>query len=286
MGQHIREVIAEASGQIKAASQRMRGKVSSFSTGFVDLDTVTSGFQQGSLIVIAGRPSMGKTCLALNVAVHAALNDSRSVAIFSLGENGTGLAKRMISSISDINVSNLSCGQLEAGEWSRMADAMERLDNASIYFDDTPRLSIQELIERARTIHTQSNPLGLIIVDALQMLKSDETVEINNRSEALTQAARLLKLLAKELHIPILLTSQVKSAVENRPDRRPSLLDLSEDIYRYSDLAISIYRDEVYDSASQDEGYAELLIHQNKNGPTGMVRLKFSGEFARFENCF
>ncbi len=283
MRKHIGEAIIEASNQIHAASKLKLGEIGGLATGFPDLDYFTSGLQPGSLTVVAGRPQMGERCFALNVAQHVALEQSKSVAIFSLELSGAQLAKCMIGATGKINIHALLRGKLEDDDWSRMAEASSRLGEAPLYIDDTAGLSVQELTGRAREMH-QNTKLDLIIVDCLQFLKNGSDDESVSQSKSRVEAAEMLKALAEELHVPILLTSQVSRAVENRSNHRPLIADLSDDIERNADVIMFIYRDEIYNSASSDAGSADVIIRKNKYGQTGSMRLKFVEEISSFAN--
>jgi len=253
-------------------------------TGLVDLDAITSGLQPSDMIVVAGRPAMGKTTLALNIAEHIAIECRLPVAIFSMEMPGTQLATRFISSIGRIDQSKIRSGRLSDEDWQRLTAAMGKLYDAPIYIDETPGLNPIDLRARCRRLARQCGKLGLIVIDYLQLMSS--TRESDNRAAELSDISRSVKSLAKELHVPIIALSQLNRSLEQRPNKRPVMSDLRESgaIEQDADIIMFIYRDEVYNPDSPDKGTAELIIGKHRNGPTGMVRITFIGESTRFEN--
>ncbi|THF57717.1 replicative DNA helicase [Pseudothauera rhizosphaerae] len=253
-------------------------------TGLVDLDGLTSGLQPSDMIVVAGRPAMGKTTFALNVAEHIAVECRLPVAIFSMEMPGTQLATRFISSIGRIDQSKIRSGRLGDEDWQRLTAAMGKLYDAPIYIDETPGLNPIDLRARCRRLARQCGKLGLIVIDYLQLMSS--TRDGDNRAAELSEISRSVKSLAKELHVPIIALSQLNRSLEQRPNKRPVMSDLRESgaIEQDADIIMFIYRDEVYNPDSPDKGSAELIIGKHRNGPTGMVRLTFIGESTRFEN--
>ena len=255
-------------------------------TGFTDLDSMTSGMQPGELIIVAGRPSMGKTALAINIAEHVALEGARPVAIFSMEMGGTQLAMRMIGSVGLLNQHTLRTGRLEDDDWSRMTHALGRLNDAPIFIDETAALNAMELRSRARRLHRQNGGLGLIVVDYLQLMSAPSSKASENRATEISEISRSLKALAKELHVPVMALSQLNRSLEQRPNKRPMMSDLRESgaIEQDADLILFIYRDEVYNPDSPDKGRAEIIIGKQRNGPIGKVELTFRGEYTRFDN--
>lgn len=262
---------------------RMDSPITGVSTGFEDMDDMTSGLQAADLIVLAGRPSMGKTSLAMNIAENAAVGHKVPVAIFSMEMPGQQLAMRMMASLGRINAHKVRTGKLDDDDWPRLTSAINMLAEAPIYIDDTPALNPMELRTRARRLHREHG-LGLIIVDYLQLMQTSENNE--NRATEISNITRALKGLAKELSIPMIALSQLNRSLEQRPNKRPVMSDLRESgaIEQDADVIVFIYRDEVYNEESVDKGTAEIIIGKQRNGPTGTVRLTFLGEYTRFEN--
>jgi len=261
--------------------------VTGIATGFTDLDRMTSGLQPGDLVIVAGRPSMGKTAFSINIAEHVALEVNKPVAIFSMEMGGTQLAMRMIGSVGKLNQHTLRTGKLEDDDWSRMTHALGRLNDAPIFIDETAALNSLELRSRARRLHRQTNGLGLIVIDYIQLMSSTSSKGGENRATEISEISRSLKGLAKELQIPVIALSQLNRSLEQRPNKRPIMSDLRESgaIEQDADLILFIYRDEVYNPDSQDKGLAEIIIGKQRNGPIGTIGLTFRGEFTRFENA-
>lgn len=260
--------------------------VTGLATGFTDLDRDTAGLQPGDLIIVAGRPSMGKTAFAINIAEHAALELNKPVAIFSMEMGGTQLAMRMIGSVGKLNQHHLRTGRLEDDDWSRMTHALGRLNDAPIFIDETAALNALELRSRARRLHRQNNGLGLIVIDYLQLMSAPASKASENRATEISEISRSLKALAKELQVPVMALSQLNRSLEQRPNKRPVMSDLRESgaIEQDADLILFIYRDEVYNPDSPDKGKAEIIIGKQRNGPIGKIELTFRGEYTRFEN--
>jgi len=260
--------------------------VTGIATGFADLDSKTSGLQPGDLIIVAGRPSMGKTAFSLNIAENVALDENRPVAVFSMEMGGAQLVMRMIGSVGKLNQHTLRTGQLEDDDWSRMTHALGRLNDAQIFIDETPGLNALELRSRARRLHRQNGGLGLIVVDYLQLMSAVSGKASENRATEISEISRSLKGLAKELHVPVIALSQLNRSLEQRPNKRPVMSDLRESgaIEQDADLILFIYRDEVYNADTNDKGKAEIIIGKQRNGPIGTVELMFRGEYTRFEN--
>ena len=255
-------------------------------TGFIDLDRMTSGLQAGDLVVLAARPSMGKTAFAINIAEHVALNEGLPVAVFSMEMGAAQLAVRIVGSIGRINQGHLRTGKLTDDEWPRLTEAIERLRTVSLHIDETPGLTPSELRANARRLARQCGKLGLIVVDYLQLM-SGSSSEGDNRATELGEISRGLKMLAKELQCPVIALSQLNRSVEQRTDKRPMMSDLRESgaIEQDADIIMFIYRDEYYTKdACKEPGVAEIIIGKQRNGPTGTVKLAFLNMLTRFES--
>ena len=252
-------------------------------TGFDDLDRMTAGLQPSDLIIVAGRPSMGKTTLAVNFAENAAIKHQLPVAIFSMEMPGEQLALRMMSSLGHIDQHKIRTGRLEDDDWPRLTSAVSLLDSAPIFVDDTPSLSPVELRSRARRLKREHN-LGMIVIDYLQLMQVSNSRE--NRATEISEISRNLKALAKELEVPVVALSQLNRSLEQRTDRRPVMSALRESgaIEQDADVIMFIYRDEVYNEDSPQKGLAEVIIGKQRNGPIGKCLLTFRGQFTRFEN--
>ncbi len=259
------------------------GKVTGIPTGFNDFDELTAGLQPADLIIVAARPAMGKTALALNMAEYAALKTKKAVAVFSMEMSASQLAFRLISSLGRINQQHLRTGDLQEEEWPRVTSAITLLSEAKIFIDDTPALSPSELRARARRLKREHD-LGLIVIDYLQLMQVPGNKE--NRATEISEISRGLKALAKELNIPVVALSQLNRSLESRTDKRPLMADLRESgaIEQDADVIVFIYRDEYYNQDSTEKGVAEIIIGKQRNGPTGTVRLTFLGQFTKFEN--
>jgi len=256
-------------------------------TGFADLDRMTSGLQAGDMIVLAARPSMGKTSFAVNIAEHVALNEGLPVAIFSMEMGAAQLAVRIVGSIGRVNQGNLRTGKLTDEEWPRLTEAVERLRTVSLHIDETPGLSPGELRANARRLARQCGKLGLIVVDYLQLMSgSGSAASSDNRATELGEISRGLKMLAKELQCPVIALSQLNRSVEQRTDKRPMMSDLRESgaIEQDADIIMFIYRDDYYNKDSKEPNVAEVIIGKQRNGPTGTVKLYFQKNQTRFEN--
>jgi len=261
-------------------------EVTGIPTGFADLDRMTSGLQPGDLVIVAGRPSMGKTAFSINIAENVALDTDKAVAIFSMEMGAAQLAMRMLGSVGRLNQHDLRTGRLGDDDWARLTHALGRLNDAPVHIDETPGLSALELRARSRRLHRQHDGLGLIVVDYLQLMSSPAGKASENRATEISEISRSLKALAKELHVPVIALSQLNRSLEQRPNKRPVMSDLRESgaIEQDADLILFIYRDEVYNPESADKGKAEIIIGKQRNGPIGKVDLTFRGEFTRFEN--
>ena len=253
-------------------------------TGFVDLDRMTSGFQAGDLVIVAWRPSMGKTALALNISQHVTLDAGLPIGIFSMEMGAGQLAMRLLSSLGKINAHDLRTGQLAEDDWRKLTNAVGRLSEAPIHIDETPGLNSLELRARARRLHRQYGQLGLIVIDYLQLMSSSRQGE--NRATEISEISRSLKGLAKELNVPVMALSQLNRSLEQRPNKRPVMSDLRESgaIEQDADTILFIYRDEVYNPDTLDKNKAEIIIGKQRNGPTGTVMFTWNGKHTKFSN--
>ena len=256
-------------------------------TGFYDFDRMTAGLQPGDLIVLAARPSMGKTALAINIAEHVALNEGLPVAVFSMEMGAAQLAVRIVGSIGRIDQGHLRTGRLTDEEWPRLSEAIERLRTISLHIDESPGLNSSEVRANARRLSRQYGQLGLIVVDYLQLMSGNGGNDNENRATELGEISRGLKMLARELKCPVIALSQLNRSVEQRPDKRPMMSDLRESgaIEQDADIIMFIYRDEYYTKeACKEPGVAEVIIAKQRNGPTGTVKLAFLRNITKFEN--
>lgn len=253
-------------------------------TGFVDLDRMTSGMQGGDLIIVAGRPSMGKTSFSMNIGEHVAIEEGLPVAVFSMEMGAVQLAMRMLGSVGLLDQHRMRTGKLIAEDWPRVTHAVQLMQDAQVYIDESPALSPMEVRARARRLARQCGQLGLIIIDYLQLMSGNGSGE--NRATEVSEISRSLKGLAKELNCPLIALSQLNRSLEQRPNKRPVMSDLRESgaIEQDADVILFIYRDEVYNPDSPDKGTAEIIIGKQRNGPIGSVRLTFQGSSTRFLN--
>ncbi len=258
--------------------------ITGISTGFVDLDGKTSGLQPGDLIIVAGRPSMGKTAFSLNIGEHVAVEEGHAVAVFSMEMGATQLAMRLLGSVGRLDQHRLRTGRLTDEDWPRLTYAVEKMQNAQLFIDETPALSSMEVRARCRRLARQCGQLGLVIIDYLQLMGSSSPGE--NRATEISEISRSLKGLAKELNCPVIALSQLNRSLEQRPNKRPVMSDLRESgaIEQDADVILFIYRDEVYNPDSPDKGTAEIIIGKQRNGPIGTVRVTFLGMYTKFEN--
>jgi replicative DNA helicase len=253
-------------------------------TGYADLDNLTSGLQAADLIIVAGRPSMGKTTLAMNIAEHVAIKSRCPVLIFSMEMPGEAIVMRLLSSLCRIDQLRIRTGKLADEDWPRISSTVSMLSDAPLFIDDTPGLSPAEMRARARRLAKENGQLGLIVVDYLQLMQVPGYNE--NRTSEISEISRSLKSLAKELKVPVIALSQLNRGLEQRADKRPVMSDLRESgaIEQDADLILFIYRDEVYNENSPDKGSAEIIIAKQRNGPIGKLRLTFMGQYTCFEN--
>ena len=259
------------------------GTFTGIPSGFTDFDKMTSGLQPADLVIVAGRPSMGKTTFAMNLAENAAIDAGVGVAVFSMEMPAESLTLRMLSSLGRINQTKVRSGQLDEDDWPRLTSAVSILNEAKLFIDDTPALSPTEMRARVRRLKRKHN-IGLIVVDYLQLMQVKGGAE--NRVNEISEISRGLKALAKEMNVPVIALSQLNRGLEQRPNKRPVMSDLRESgaIEQDADLIVFIYRDEVYNEDSPDKGTAEIIIGKHRNGPLGTARLTFIGQYTKFEN--
>jgi len=279
----IKNLLTKAVNRIELLYER-DDPITGVSTGFNDLDDMTSGLQPADLVVIAGRPSMGKTSFAMNIAENVAIKSKLPVAVFSMEMPGEALTLRMISSLGRIDQHRVRTGRLEDPEWARLTSAVSLLAEAPIFIDDMAALTPTEVRARARRLVREAGSLGLIVIDYLQLMQAPSEGE--TRATEISIISRSLKALAKELNVPVIALSQLNRNLEQRPNKRPVMSDLRESgsIEQDADIVIFIYRDEVYNEDSPDKGIAEIIIGKQRNGPIGTVRLTFLGQYTKFEN--
>jgi replicative DNA helicase len=257
--------------------------ITGIATGFDQFDENTSGLQKGDFVIVAGRPSMGKTSLAMNIAEYAVIQKQETVAIFSMEMPSHQLTMRMLSSIGRINQQNIRTGKLTDEDWPRLTSAVSMLSESKLFIDDSAALTPTEIRARARRLKREHG-LSLIVIDYLQLMQVTGSGE--NRTNDVSEISRSLKALAKELEVPVIALSQLNRSLESRPDKRPQMSDLRESgaIEQDADLIVFIYRDEVYNEDSPDKGTAEIIVAKQRNGPIFKTRLTFLGQYTRFEN--
>ncbi len=284
--QHINPLLTQVVERIQELHDRDNpSEITGIPTGYHDLDNRTSGLQPGDLLIVAGRPSMGKTSFALNMAEHVAIEVGLPVAVFSMEMGGSQLAMRMLSSVGKLDAHRVRTGRLNDDEWARLSFALGKMHEAPLYIDETPALNPIDLRARARRLYRQCGKLGLIVIDYLQLMSAANGGG-ENRATEISEISRSLKGLAKELSVPVIALSQLNRSLEQRPNKRPVMSDLRESgaIEQDADVIMFIYRDEVYHPDTPDKGTAEIIIGKQRNGPIGTVRLAFLGEYTRFEN--
>lgn len=285
--QSMESILPEVSEHIsKLYNRHDPHDITGLSSGFLDIDHMTSGFQKGELIIVAGRPSMGKTSFAMNIAEHVALKEGGPVAIFSLEMSASQIALRMLGSVAKINQQKMRTGRLTDQDWFNFGEGISKLNQAPIYIDDQPGINILELRARTRRLYRKVGRLELIVIDYLQLMSGSSRNNDENRAQEVGEISRALKSLARELDVPVIALSQLNRGVESRKDRRPMMSDLRESgsIEQDADLIFFIYRDEVYEKESNKKGIAEIIIGKQRNGPIGTVEVAFIGEHTRFEN--
>ncbi len=262
-----------------------RDSLSGLSTGFYDLDEMTSGWNRSDLVILAARPSMGKTAFVLNLAQHAGVQEGAPVAVFSLEMSKEQLVQRLLCSEARLDMNKLRTGLLHTNDWSSLADAMGRLGEAPIYIDDTPAVTVLDIRAKCRRLKTELKDLGLIVIDYIQLMQGRKGGS-DNRVQEVAEISRGLKTMARELNVPVIALSQLSRAVESRPNKRPMLSDLRESgsIEQDADIVMFIYRDEYYNPESEHKGEAEIIIAKQRNGPVGTVELLYQASITRFLN--
>lgn len=281
----IEPLLTQVVGRIQELFERANpSDVTGVPTGFVDVDKMTSGLQPGDLIIVAGRPSMGKTTFAVNIGEHVAVEQGLPVAVFSMEMGAPQLALRMLSSIGRIDQQRLRTGRLQDDDWPKLTAAIQKMHDAPMYIDETPALNSLELRARARRLARTCGKLGLIVIDYLQLMSSATQGE--NRATEISEISRSLKALAKELQVPVIALSQLNRTVEQRADKRPVMSDLRESgaIEQDADVIFALYREEFYNPDTTEKGVAEVLVLKQRNGPTGRLNLRFAGANTRFDN--
>lgn len=279
---NIRDIVIQSLDNIEAAS-RNKGAVTGIATGFYDLDYKTAGLQPSDLILLAARPSMGKTAFVLNIAEHIAVKNKITTAIFSLEMSKTQLVNRILSINSRVDAQVLRTGNLEDSDWANLMESARIIGESGLIIDDTPGISITELRSKCRKFKLEQN-LGLVIIDYLQLMSASGRSE--SRQQEISEISRSLKALAREINCPVVALSQLSRAVEKRDDKRPMLSDLRESgaIEQDADVVMFIYRDEYYNKESPEAGITEIIIAKQRNGPTGTVKLGWQAEYTKFVN--
>jgi len=279
----INPLLQAALGRIEELIQS-GGAITGISTGFIELDNMTSGLQDSDLVIVAGRPSMGKTAFAMNLVEHAVLNQKKPILVFSMEMPADSLIIRMLSSIGRIDQTRLRNGKLEQEDWPKLSAAVTKLKDVPLYIDDTPALTPTEIRSRARRVAREHGGLGMIMVDYLQLMQVAGSSD--GRTAEISEISRSLKAIAKEFKVPMVALSQLNRSLEQRPNKRPVNSDLRESgaIEQDADVIMFIYRDEVYHEESEEKGIAEIIIGKQRNGPIGICRLAFIGQYTRFEN--
>lgn len=281
--QGIAEVLSKTVERIEKLFES-DSPITGISSGFSDFDRLTSGLQESDLIIVAGRPSMGKTTFAMNMAEYIGMKNDKPVLIFSMEMPAEQLAMRMLASLGRIEMQRIRSGQLDDGDWPRLSSAIAMMSEKKIFIDDSGALGPGDIRARARRIAREHGDLGAIVIDYLQLMRVPGNSE--HRAAEISEISRSLKSLARELNVPVIALSQLNRSLEQRTDRRPMMSDLRESgaIEQDADLIVFIYRDEVYNKESPAKGTAEIIIAKQRNGPIGTVRLTFLGHYSRFEN--
>lgn len=278
----IRDIVFQSLESIESAA-RNKGSVTGVATGFYDLDYKTAGLQPSDLILIAARPSMGKTAFVLNIAEHVVLKGNVTTAIFSLEMSKDQLVKRIMSMHSKVNSQSIRTGDLSDEDWIKLVESARAIGNSNLIIDDTSSISIGELRSKCRKFKLEYN-LGLVIIDYLQLMTGSKKNE--SRQQEISEISRSLKGIARELSVPVIALSQLSRAVEQRPDKRPMLSDLRESgaIEQDADIVMFIYRDDYYNHDSEEAGISEIIIGKQRNGPTGTVKLAWQSQYTKFAN--
>lgn len=281
--QNIKDVLVETYDNIETLHNR-KGDITGIPTGFVELDRMTAGFQRNDLIIVAARPSVGKTAFALNIAQNVATKTNENVAIFSLEMGASQLVMRMLCAEGNINAQNLRTGSLTSEDWEKLIMAMGSLSNAGIFIDDTPGIRVNEIRTKCRRLK-QEHGLGMILIDYLQLIQGSGRSK-ENRQQEVSEISRSLKALARELEVPVIALSQLSRGVEQRQDKRPMMSDIRESgsIEQDADIVAFLYRDDYYDKESERKNIIEIIIAKQRNGPVGTVELAFVKEYNKFVN--
>jgi replicative DNA helicase len=281
--QNIKDVLVQAYDNIEMLHNR-KGEITGIPTGFTELDRMTAGFQRSDLIIVAARPSVGKTAFALNIAQNVATQTNENVAIFSLEMSAQQLVMRMLCAEGNINAQNLRTGKLTSEDWGKLTMAMGSLSNAGIYIDDTPSIRVSEIRAKCRRLKQESG-LGMVLIDYLQLIQGSGRNR-ENRQQEVSEISRALKALARELEVPVIALSQLSRSVEQRQDKRPMMSDIRESgsIEQDADIVAFLYRDDYYDKESENKNIIEIIIAKQRNGPVGTVQLAFIKEYNKFVN--
>jgi replicative DNA helicase len=281
--QNIKDVLVQTYDNIEMLHNR-KGEITGIPTGFTELDRMTAGFQRSDLIIVAARPSVGKTAFALNIAQNVATKTNENVAIFSLEMSAQQLVMRMLCAEGNINAQNLRTGKLTAEDWGKLTMAMGSLSNAGIYIDDTPSIRVSEIRAKCRRLKQESG-LGMVLIDYLQLIQGSGRNR-ENRQQEVSEISRALKALARELEVPVIALSQLSRSVEQRQDKRPMMSDIRESgsIEQDADIVAFLYRDDYYDKDSENKNIIEIIIAKQRNGPVGTVQLAFIKEYNKFVN--
>lgn len=282
--QSIKDILVEAYDNIELLHNR-KGDVTGIPTGFLELDRMTAGFQKNDLIIVAARPSVGKTAFALNIAQNVAVKTDENVAIFSLEMGAQQLVMRMLCAEGNIDAQRLRTGKLIEEDWQKLTMAMGSLSNAGIYIDDTPGIRVNEIRAKCRRLK-QEKGLGMILIDYLQLIQGNSTNRSENRQQEVSEISRTLKAIARELNVPVIALSQLSRGVESRQDKRPMMSDIRESgsIEQDADIVAFLYRDDYYDKESEKQNIIEIIIAKQRNGPVGTVELAFIKEYNKFVN--
>ncbi|GMB09780.1 primary replicative DNA helicase [Thermolongibacillus altinsuensis] len=281
--QNIKDILVQAYDNIEMLHNR-KGEITGIPTGFIELDRMTAGFQRSDFIIVAARPSVGKTAFALNIAQNVATKTGENVAIFSLEMGAQQLVMRMLCAEGNINAQNLRTGKLTTEDWAKLTMAMGSLSNAGIYIDDTPNIRVSEIRAKCRRLK-QEQGLGMVLIDYLQLIQGSGRNR-ENRQQEVSEISRSLKALARELDVPVIALSQLSRSVEQRQDKRPMMSDLRESgsIEQDADIVAFLYRDDYYDKDSENKNIIEIIIAKQRNGPVGTVQLAFIKEYNKFVN--
>ncbi|MBR6396877.1 MAG: replicative DNA helicase, partial [Lachnospiraceae bacterium] len=279
----IKSIVMRTIDSIEAVAKN-KGSVTGVETGFYDLDAMTAGFQKSDLIIVAARPSMGKTAFVLNIAEYAAVKHDTAVAIFSLEMSKDQLVKRILAMNSRVDSQDIRTGNLEDEDWAKLVESAATISRSKLLIDDTPGISVMELRSKCRKMKLEHN-IGMIIIDYLQLMSGSKN-NGESQQQVISDISRSLKAIAREINVPVIALSQLSRAVEQRPDKRPMLSDLRESgaIEQDADVVMFIYRDDYYNKDSEEKGISEIIIGKQRNGPTGTVKLLWENKLTKFQN--